>query len=562
MNVSHRKLPGSLRRAMPGAKVLGQANLHGVIEVTLKLRRKQALPELEARPPNPLTRDELEARYGASQDDIDKVTQVMSGLGIKTVSSSAGARTVRLSGSVGALESAFNVKLFNYSHADGNYRGRVGYLFVPDELKDVVQGVFGLDNRRTLRRRRQPVRDTGARQALSSSTPKWYLPEQFGAHYHFPSGDGSGQTVGILEFGGGYFPSDLTKFCAKAEVTAPQVTTISTDGTSSESKDGAEGEVMLDIEVVAGLCPRASIVVYFAAWTEQGMIGALDAAMQDKTNNPGVLSISWGAPEGSDIWSDQAMSQINETLKEAAYLGITVCVAAGDDGSSDALADGHAHADFPSSSPYVLSVGGTTIVDLEGTKADVVWMEGDGLRADSGGSTGGAVSDVFQRPDWQSSITIQSVNPGAMTGRCIPDVAANADWVASPYLLVVDNHAEPNGGTSAASPLWAALIALMNGQLEGGKRVGYLTPLLYQVAAGAAVGQTVGAVGCTDVTSGNNNTASVGGYSAGPGYDAVSGWGTPDGQALLDAIKATLSSSTPAASAGASASPASPVATS
>lgn len=299
----------------------------------------------------------------------------MSGFGIKTVSSSAGARAVRLSGPVSAMESAFNVKLFNYSHASGNYRGRVGYLFVPDELKDVVQGVFGLDNRRTLRRRRQPVRDTGERQALSSSTPKWYLPQQFGAHYHFPSGDGSGQTVGILEFGGGYFPNDLTKFCAKAEVTAPQVTAISTDGTSTESKDGAEGEVMLDIEVVAGLCPRASIVVYFAAWTEQGMIGALDAAMQDKTNNPGVLSISWGAPEGTDIWSDQAMSQINETLKEAAYLGITVCVAAGDDGSSDGLADGHAHADFPSSSPYVLSVGGTTIVDIEGTKADVVWME-------------------------------------------------------------------------------------------------------------------------------------------------------------------------------------------
>ncbi|EDZ98856.1 Peptidase S53 propeptide [Burkholderia sp. H160] len=548
MNISHRKLPGSLRRAMPGAKVLGQTNLHGVIEVTLKLRRKQALPELEARPMNPLTRDELAARYGASQDDIDKVTQVMSGFGIKTVSSSVGARTVELSGPVSAMESAFNVKLFNYAHSSGNYRGRVGYLFIPDELKDVVQGVFGLDNRRTVRRRRQPIRDMGARQALASSMPKWYLPQQLGAHYHFPPGDGTGQTVGILEFGGGYFPSDLSKFCQKAEVSTPQVTAISTDGTSTESRDGAEGEVMLDIEVVAGLCPRASIVVYFAAWTEQGMIGALDAAMQDKTNNPGVLSVSWGAPEGTDIWSDQAMSQINETLKEAAYLGITVCVAAGDDGSSDALNDGHAHADFPASSPYVLAVGGTTIVDLNGAKADVVWMEGDGLRADSGGSTGGAVSDVFQRPDWQSSITIQSVNPGAIAGRCIPDVAANADWVASPYLLVVDNHAEPNGGTSAASPLWSALIALLNGQLEGGKRVGFLTPVLYHAAVGAAAGQTVGAISCTDVISGNNDTASVGGYSAGPGYDAVSGWGTPDGQALLDAIKATLSSTTPSPS--------------
>lgn len=547
MNVSNRKLPGSLRRAMPGAKVLGQANAHGVIEVTLKLRRKQALPELETRPAVPFSRDELAARYGASQDDIDKVTQVMSGFGLKTVSSSVGARTVRLSGTISAMESAFNVKLFNYAHASGNYRGRVGYLFVPDELKDIVQGVFGLDNRRTVRRRRQPVRDTGVRQALSSSPPTWHVPQQFGTHYHFPQGDGTGQTIGILEFGGGYFSGDLSKFCEKASVSIPKVTPISTDGTSTESKDGAEGEVMLDIEVVAGLCPKASIVVYFAAWTEAGMIGALDAAMQDKDNNPGVLSISWGAPEGTDIWSDQAMSQINETLKEGAYLGITVCVAAGDDGSSDGLNDGHAHADFPSSSPYVLSVGGSTIVNLTGERADVVWMEGDGLRADQGGSTGGAVSDVFQRPDWQSSVTIQSVNPGAITGRCIPDVAANADWIASPYLLVVDGHAEPNGGTSAASPLWAALIALMNGQLGGGKRVGYLTPMLYQAAAGAAGAQTVGAAGCTDVISGNNNTASVGGYSAGPGYDAASGWGTPHGQNLLAAIQATLSAA-PAAS--------------
>jgi kumamolisin len=546
MNVSHSRLPGSQRRILPGATVLGQANTHGVIEVTLKLRRKAALPDLEGRPAVPLSRDELAARYGASQTDVDKVSQVMSGLGIKTVDSSLGARTVRLSGPVGAMESAFNVKLFNYAHAAGNYRGRVGYLFVPDELKDVVQGVFGLDNRRTVRRRRQPARDSNARQALASSGAKWHVPQQFGAHYHFPAGDGAGQTVGLLEFGGGYFESDLAKFCEQAGVTAPKVTTVSVDGTSTGSRDGAEGEVMLDVEVVAGLCPKADIVVYFAAWTESGMIGALDAAMQDKTNNPGVLSISWGAPEGTDIWSDEAMSQINETLKEAAYLGITVCVAAGDDGSSDALGDGHAHADFPSSSPYTLSVGGTTIVDLKGPKADIVWMEGDGLRADSGGSTGGAVSDVFQRPAWQSGIAIKSVNPGAINGRCMPDVSANADWNASPYLLVVDGHAEPNGGTSAASPLWAALIALINSQLDGGKRVGYLTPVLYQQAAGSGAGHTVGAAGCTDVTSGSNNTAPVGGYSAGPGYDAVSGWGTPHGENLLAALKTALSATTAA----------------
>src|SRR5581483_1599306 len=121
------------------------------------------------------------------------------------------------------------------------------------------------------------------------------------------------------------------------------------------------GEVMLDVEVIAGVCPKATIVVYFADFTEQGWITILDAVMQDSANDPGVVSISWGFAEDADIWTNAAMSQVNQSLLEAAHLGITVCVAAGDDGSSDAISDGHAHVDFPSSSPYALAVGGTTI---------------------------------------------------------------------------------------------------------------------------------------------------------------------------------------------------------
>src|SRR5262249_481045 len=155
--------------------------------------------------------------------------------------------------------------------------------------------------------------------------------------------------------GGGYFASDLKQFCQLANIAAPpQVTAVSTDGTPTNAKDGAEGEVMLDVEVVAGVCPKAHIVVYFANWSEQGWITIRDAATQEDTNNPGVLSISWGNAEDVDIWTDQAMDQIDQTLQDAAVLGITVCVAAGDDGSSDAITDGHAHVDFPSSSPHAL----------------------------------------------------------------------------------------------------------------------------------------------------------------------------------------------------------------
>jgi kumamolisin len=449
-------------------------------------------------------------------------------------------RTVRLSGTVAAMEAAFQVKLFSYSHESGFYRGRVGSVNVPGSLTDIVQGVFGLDNRRVARQRRQPAHDKTS-PALASVPSAWYVPSELATHYDFPPGDGGGQTVGLLEFGGGYFPADLKKFCALAGIVIPPtVIAISTDGTPTDSRDGAEGEVMLDIEVVAGICPKANIAVYFAQWGEQGWITALDAAVQDQTNNPGVLSISWGNAEDNDIWTVSAMTQVNETLQEAALLGITVCVASGDDGSSDAVTDGLAHVDFPSSSPFVLSVGGTTIPVKGGVGPDIAWKEGDGLRADNGGSGGGGVSAMFARPAWQSGIAINPVNPGAIVGRVIPDVAANADWNASPYLLVVDSKSQPNGGTSAASPLMASLLTLINAQMiaAGGNRMGYVTPVLYENTM--AGGMTVGAVGCTDIVSGDNITDQTGGYSASPGYDAVSGWGTPSGVALAAALAAAI----------------------
>ncbi|HET6176454.1 MAG TPA: S53 family peptidase [Candidatus Sulfotelmatobacter sp.] len=531
MPKTHVAVAGSERKPLPGAVATGRANANATIEVSLKLRRKQALPALTRRPDTAMTRAQFRDTYGAAQADVDQTAQVLAGFGITLVRTSLAARTMRVRGTVSAMEAAFQVKLFNYSHTGGNYRGRVGAVHIPVPLQDIVQGVFGLDNRRVARRRRQPVRDDPSASSPVPST--WYLPSELASHYNFPAGDGTGQTVGLLEFGGGYFPSDLRQFCQLAKIaTPPNVTVVSTDGTPTNSKDGAEGEVMLDVEVVAGVCPGANIVVYFASWSEQGWITILDAATQDETNNPGVISISWGNAEDADIWTAQAMKQIDQTLQDAAMLGITVCVAAGDDGSSDAIADGQAHVDFPSSSPHALAVGGTTIPAKGSQPPDIVWLEGDGLRADNGGSTGGGVSVVFPLPAWQSAINIPSVNPGAIVGRCIPDLAANADWNASPYLLVVDGQAQPNGGTSAASPLVASLLTLINASRPSGKRVGYITPVLYQASGNS----TVGAVGCTDVTSGNNNTDSIGGYSAGAGYDAVSGWGTPNGVNLAAAI--------------------------
>jgi len=532
--VKHGKVKGSERRPLSGARVIGRTNPRAMVDVSIKVRRKRKLPELQTRPRVAMTRQALAAKYGASAKDIAKVVKVFGSYSLKKVSANAATRTVQLRGTVAELEAAFHTKLFNYAHEDGPYRGRVGAVHVPAAVQRVVEAVFGLDDRRVARRRWKQARSKN-RLAKNAILATWYTSGRLAAHYNFPAGDGHGQTVGLLEFGGGYFSSDLKKFCKFVGVAAPKVIPLSVDGTSTSKRDGDEAEVMLDVEVVAGVCPRATIVVYFAQWTEQGWIEALDTVMQDKKNDPSVLSVSWGNAEDTDIWTDQAIVQINEILKEAAYLAITVCVAAGDDGSSDAVTDGLAHVDFPGSSPYVLSVGGTTIPIRGNTGPDIVWKEGDGLRSHKGGSTGGGVSAVIPRPEWQKSVTVNSVNPGTIVGRCVPDVAANADWNVSPYLLVVDAEPQPNGGTSAASPLWAALIARINAKRAADKRIGYLTPVLYQ-RSDQGNSRTVGALGCTDVISGDNTTDKIGGYSAGPGYDAASGWGTPNGKKLLMAL--------------------------
>jgi kumamolisin len=207
-------------------------------------------------------------------------------------------------------------------------------------------------------------------------------------------------------------------------------------------------------------------------------------------------------------------------------------VAAGDDGSSDGVNDGHAHVDFPCASPFVLAVGGT-LLRTGAKRSERAWKDGDGLRADNGGSTGGGVSVRIARPAWQAGLDIAPVNPGQAAGRIVPDVAANAS-ANTGYFVIVGGQQEISGGTSAATPLWAALVARMNQQLAaGGQRVGYLTPRLYGAAA-------LGKTGCNDIRAGDNITAHVGGFKSAAGFDAVTGWGSPRGKDLLAALAKLL----------------------
>jgi kumamolisin len=202
-----------------------------------------------------------------------------------------------------------------------------------------------------------------------------------------------------------------------------------------------------------------------------------------------------------------------------------VCAASGDDGSTDNATDGQAHVDFPASSPHALACGGTSLhanAETGEVRSETVWFHGPGQ-----GGTGGGMSAVFPVPDWQAGVGVPGDADTGRPGRGVPDVSANAD-PATGYQVRVDGTDTVIGGTSAVSPLWSALTCRLADGL--GQRPGLLQPLLY---AGLSAGEAP--AGFRDVTSGSN-----GAYSAGPGWDPCTGLGVPDGEALLERLRAAL----------------------
>jgi kumamolisin len=520
------ELKGSERAALPGGQDVGPADPKQHIEVSVLLRRGSQAGEfpsaakLGAQLPRQrkyLTRDEFAKTHGASAADIQKIRAFAAEYHLKVVSEDRASRTVKLGGTVQAFSEAFGANLRRYQHSSGAYRCRTGALTIPADLASIVQGVFGLDNRpqaNTHFRRRKVQPGVHASAAAVS-----YSPLQVAQAYEFPSGanaTGAGQTIAVIELGGGYKPADLDTFFKGLGIATPKVTAVSVDGgTNSPTGDpsGADGEVELDIEVAGAIAPAAQIAAYFAPNTDQGFIDAVTTAVHDATLKPSIISISWGGPESS--WTAQSRDALNSACEDAATMGVTVLAASGDNGSSDGTTDGTPAVDFPAASPYVIGCGGTKLTISGGAiGSETVWNE---TAADEG-ATGGGVSEVFALPTFQQSAAVPKASNG-FVGRGVPDVAGNADPETG-YNVIVDGQPSVIGGTSAVAPLWAGLLALINESL--GANVGYVNPLLYAAKAEATF---------HDITSGNNGT-----YSAGKGWDACTGLGTPDGAALLTAL--------------------------
>ena len=548
------QLTGSERRPSANAKLLGPADNNERFEVIISLRRRtdgEPLPDYEyfrstaphGRPR--LSSDDFAKKYGASDEDLKKVVAFATSQDLTVGEAQPARRQVMVSGTVEQMSKAFGVTLSRYEHTlpkskhgqalVETYRGRDGFIHVPANLADIITGVFGLDNRSLTKR------NSGDPPNTSPLT----VPQIAGL-YNFPTNSAAGQTIAILS-ADGYQTADLQKYFMNLGLSLPTITDISVDASNTGNGDP---ETTQDICIAASAAPGAAIAVYFTTGSQSGWVNLLGRVAHPNLGDPtcDVLSSSFYLSNGDDsatIISDglttSAIQAISAAFQDAAIQGVTVCIASGDTGTDSKVGDGKAHVQYPASDPWVLSVGGTTVGNVNGSSfVEYVWNDTTTVMGFNGtGATGGGVSDFFLLPSYQTGAGVpRSLNDGTHVGRGVPDVAANAS-VNSGYPIPLATAGSlgipnpfPGDGTSASAPLWAGLIAVVNAGL--GANLGFVNPALY-AAGSTGFHDILGAPGPAD-----NGLNGVSGYPAGPGWDACTGWGSPNGTALMNAFLTTV----------------------
>lgn len=494
-----------------------------------------------------LSRAELGEAWGASEEDLATIIAYGKAQGLTIVSSDAWRRCVILSGTVAQLQAAFGVQCYGVEHPYGRFRSHHGVPQLPPPVAQAIEAVLGLDNLPSA----EP--HAGAR---GSSGRSGLNVGDLRAAYDFPPQSGKGQCVAIIELGGGIDESGYTPYFQKLGVSVPS---IRIDVLPGASNDPAPPSVMqelasaiasggfppaphhtitgsyltdmaaewtweatMDVEIVGTLAPGAEIVVTYGTYDDQGQYLAITSVLADAQNAPSVVSCSWGMVE---TWQTPALMQVlDRWFQAAAILGVTFCFSSGDYGDGT-LEETSQPLDFtvffPASSPYVLACGATTLDIAAGTEC--AWNQSiDQAPAMAGG---GGFSAVFEPSAWQTSAGISSTDwiPGgdtSGTGRALPDVSARADLDPA-FLVLAGEVPLPAGGTSAAAPLWAALAAVLNEAL--GCALGSINVLLYDGTLDGTL---------RDITQGN-----IGHLPAGKGWDPATGWGSPHGQAMLDALR-------------------------
>src|SRR5271157_526681 len=552
-------LEGSERRPARNAKFLGPADAKEQFSVTIILRRRSDGPPLPNMSSFGLTapsqrrrmpEDEFASKYGAAPDDIDRVTKFANEHGLTVVESNAARRSVVVSGTVAQMSKAFAVTLGRYQHTvvrrlheeprTETYRGRDGFIYAPEGLAEVIIGVFGLDNRRI-------TKSNGGDPPGTTFPPGLQVP-QIAQLYNFPTNSAAKQTIAIFSEAG-YQTPDIKQYFKSLGLPMPTVTDITVDA----SNDGnGDTETTQDICIAGSAAPGAAIAVYFTTYDQAGWVDLITRVAHPKAGDPvcSVLSSSFYVSNGDDAHtlttepfvSAAWVTAAHLAFQDAALQGVTVCIASGDTGTDSKVGDTKAHVQYPASDPLVLSVGGTTVGNVSGSSFDeYVWNDTTSLMGyNPAGATGGGVSDFFTSTStYASEFAYQSAAgvPGSLNdghfGRGVPDVAANASPNSGYPIPLASAFGIPNpfsgSGTSASAPLWAGLIAVLNAAL--GDNLGFVNPALYAIG-GSGFCDIVGAPGPAD-----NGFKGVKGYPAGPGWDACTGWGSPDGQALLTALQ-------------------------
>ena len=525
-----------------GAHLIGPADANEHLRVIIRVRQRPdapLLPDLAhwaKTPPKKrmfLTREELAARHGATQKDVERVIEFARVAGLEIIEAHAGKRIVTVAGTVEQMSRAFAVALGRYQSGEAPYRGREGWIHLPEAVAALVEGVLGLDNRPVGANHTNPGDPLGFAQLLV---------QQIAAAYNFPTTPATNQVIGIPTFdGGGYNLSDLQAFFSAN--TLPFTLTQVPSGANNPGMVATDFELTQDICVAGTVAQGANIAIYYESpsttTASSGWIDFLTRAIMPTGSEPKptVLSISRHISVGDDQASIIAngftagtILQLETLLQQAAAVGITVFMSSGDKGSN--FNGSKYRVTWPSSNPWVTACGGTTLTLNNDGSINEEWVWNDTYQG-ADFASGGGISDNpnYVLPPYQIGVVEQASLNDNQLRRGVPDIAGNASSNTG-QSISVDTTADVVNGTSAVSPLYAGLMAVINAQL--GQSIGILNPTLYALRA----------MVCRDINDNqypgsptDNGIGASPGYPSGPGWDACTGLGVVDGGALLAALQ-------------------------
>jgi subtilase family serine protease len=526
--LSSNHVPEAARHATATSDLAAETELH--LTIGLPLRNREALDAWMREvydPSSPkfrkfLTPEQFATQFGPTEEQYQAVTAFARTNHLKVTRLHSNRMVVEISGTASDIGKTFGIRLRKFHRLDGN-----GEFFAPDTEPVVpeelpVLDVSGLSNFRPPRKMVCPSlphqQRENARPNAGSASGGGYIGNDFRAAY-VPgvSLNGAGQSLALVEFDG-FYTNDIAAYANQAGLAAVPVQTVLVDGYNGLPGSGCD-EVSLDIEMALAMAPGLSRIISYEAGQSGMPNDILNRIATDNEARQIACSWTWGG--GPSATTDQIFQQM------AAQGQSFFCASGDSDAYTPGAIDNASLNNTPADSPYITSVGATTLTT---TGPGGAWVSEKVWNWNNGQGSSGGISSYYSIPTWQQGFSM-SANGGSTTMRNIPDVAMAGDNI---YVVYGNGSTGTFGGTSCAAPLWAGFVALANQRAAayGLGAVGFINPVIYNFGEGSHYAATF-----HDITTGNNtSSASPSLFSAVPGYDLCSGWGTPIGAGLLDAL--------------------------